>query len=293
MSIYMVATIQAGAETGVPSDNPSSRLDTGNTFTFVGALEVSDGASTFHGSGVALSANWILTAAHNTDLNDDGQVDATWTGTFHLPGYGAFTVDQAYTHADFTGFANPVVNDDLALLHLATPLSGTLPYPILGTATTGDMITLVGFGRSGYGSYGYTSNATLTDRRYGSNVIDTLGPDDEGSGLAEVFRYDFDAPSTTGLSDGSLGNDIETIIGPGDSGGPALKQTAAGWEVVGINTFTEGYGGKFGDTGGGVLTEPYRDWIQATMNVPEPGSSTLIFCAVLIMTLRRQRVFCS
>jgi hypothetical protein len=27
--------------------------------------------------------------------------------------------------------------------------------------------------------------------------------------------------------------------------------------LVGINTFTEGYGGRFGDIGGGVLVDPY------------------------------------
>lgn len=108
--------------------------------------------------------------------------------------------------------------------------------------------------------------------------------DDEGSGRAEVFRYDFDAPVTTGIIGGSLGNDIETIIGPGDSGGAALRQTVNGWELVGINTFTEGYGGRFGDTGGGVLVEPYIDWISQATGVPEPSGFLMVsFSALLLM----------
>lgn len=160
-------------------------------------------------------------------LTADGLPDTSWRGTFHLPGYGSFGVTQAFTNNDFTGFANPPVNDDLALLHLASPLPAGMDFTTLGSgARKGDFITLVGFGRSGYGSYGYTTNASLTDRRFGRNVIDSFQLDDEGAGRAEVFRDDFNAPATTGLPGGSLGNGIETIIGPGDSGGAALRQTA-------------------------------------------------------------------
>jgi hypothetical protein len=149
--------------------------------------------------------------------------------------------------------------------------------------------TLVGFGRSSYGSYGYTCNASLTDRRYGSNVIDRFQLDDEGTVVREVFRYDFDAPDTTGQPGGSLGNDVETIIGPGDSGGAALRQIADGWELVGINTFTEGYGGRFGDTGGGVLVEPYLDWIDGTTGIPEPGSAMMWGLSAVFLVWRREK----
>jgi hypothetical protein len=143
---------------------------------------------------------------------------------------------------------------------------------------------LVGFGRSGN-----STNASLTDRRYGSNVIDSFNLDDEGSGVFEIFRYDFDAPGTTGQIAGSLGNDVETIIGPGDSGGAALRQTADGWELEGINTFTEGYGGFFGDTGGGILMEPYLDWIYGTTGIPEPGCMALWISSAAILLWRRKR----
>jgi secreted trypsin-like serine protease len=285
----LTANILAGGETDSPPDTPSGRLDMGGMFPFVGSMAISSGGGNYRGSGVALSPEWVLTAGHNADVNDDGLPDTLWGGTFNLPGYGSFGVAQAFTHSSFTGFANPSVNDDLALLRLAVPLPLGMGFPILGSgASIGDFITLVGFGRSGYGSYGYTTDASLTDRRYGSNIIDSFQLDDEGSGRAEVFRYDFDAPSTTGLPGGSLGNDIETIIGPGDSGGAALKQTANGWELVGINTFTEGYGGRFGDTGGGVLVAPYMDWIAQTTGIPEPSSSVLSGLFAFLI-LRRKR----
>ncbi|MCX6878154.1 MAG: trypsin-like serine protease [Verrucomicrobia bacterium] len=185
-----------GGETDLPADTPSSRLDTAGEFAFVGSLAIAGGGGNYKGSAVALSPEWVLTAGHNVDLNDDGLPDAVWSGTFHLPGIGSFGVAQAFTPPGFTGFAKPTVNDDLALLHLSTPLPAGKGFPTLGSAAgLGEVITLVGFGRSGYGSYGYTTNATLTDRRFGSNIIDSFLLDDEGSGRAEVFRYDFDTPS--------------------------------------------------------------------------------------------------
>ncbi|MCX6878728.1 MAG: trypsin-like serine protease [Verrucomicrobia bacterium] len=285
----VTATILAGGETDLPADTPSGRLDTAGEFAFVGALAIAGGGGSYKGSAVALSRDWVLTAGHNVDVNDDGLPDAGWSGTFHLPGYGAFGVAQAFTPPGFTGFAQPAVNDDLALLHLASPLPVGVGFPTLGSGVgLGEVITLVGFGRSGYGSYGYTTSASLTERRFGANLIDSFQPDDEGSGLAEIFRYDFDAPSTTGFPGGSLGNDIETMIGPGDSGGAALRKTTAGWELVGINTFTEGYGGRFGDLGGGVLVDPYKDWIWQTTGIPEPGSAGLLMLGAITAAWRRR-----
>ncbi len=68
--------------------------------------------------------------------------------------------------------------------------------------------------------------------------------------------------------------------------GSALSR---GWELIGINTYTEGYGGRFGDTGGGVLVEPYIDWISQTTGIPEPSCFVMPMFSVLLM-LRRKRV---
>jgi len=186
--------------------------------------------------------------------------------------------------------AAPSVHDDLALLRLATPLPPGLGYPALAPLLgEGAEVYLVGFGRSGYGSYGYTTTASLTDRRFGANVLNTFFPDDEGTGVPEVFRHDFDDPATTGQPGGSLGNDRETIIGPGDSGGPVLQPTPDGWNLVGINTFTEGCGGRFGDIGGGVLVDPYADWILHTTGLPEPSWPALVLLAAAFLLRRRTR----
>ena len=273
-------------------DAPSTRIDSREDFPFVGGLAIAINGQSYIGSGVALSRNWILTAGHNADLNDDGAPDAGLTATFHLPNLGVFTVMTSITHPDFTGFGVPSVHDDLALLRLETPLPEGLTYPSLGAFIgVNDAFTMVGFGRSGYGSYGYTTGASLTARRFGENVFDTFWFDDEGSGLAEVFRYDFDAPDTTDQFGGSLGNNRESLIAPGDSGGPALIRSVDGWTVVGINTFTDGYGGQFGDHGGGIVLQPYLPWIHEVtgLTVPEPGTSALVLVFLFLAFRNRLR----
>ena len=140
-------------------------------------------------------------------MGDDGLPDAGLVSSFHLPGYGSYAVGQSFVHPDFSGFGNPSVHDDLALLRLDATLPAGLSYPDFGSFIgAGEEVFLVGFGRSGFGDYGYTTDSSLTDRRFGENVIDQLALDDEGSGAPEVFRYDFDSPDLTGQPNGSLGN---------------------------------------------------------------------------------------
>lgn len=270
--------ILAGGEFDLPADSPSSRLDTEGLYSFTGALEIFSGGYGYRGSGTALSEHWVLTAGHNADMDDDGQVDAGLSVNFHLPGYGSYAASSFTIHPDFTGFSNPSIQHDLCLLYFDSPLPSLL-FPALGDSLTLDATAaLIGYGRSGYGSYGYTTDASLNDRRFGFNVIDEFEMDGDGI----LFRYDFDDPNT---GDG-LGNDIETIIGPGDSGGSLLVGNA----LVGVNTFTEGYGGLFGDIGGGVALNSEWGWIHDTtgLAVPEPSSVLLFLFGVFNLTCWRR-----
>jgi secreted trypsin-like serine protease len=294
MATTYIPTILAGDENSLPDDFPSNRLDPTpgtSAYNFVGGLAISSDQGQFIGSASSIAPGWLLTAAHNVDIDGDGLADSGVSLQFHLPTYGVFSVSEVYIHSTYSGFANPSVNDDLALLRLSTSLPFTLNYPSLTVgASLGDRITLVGFGQSGFGSFGYTSSANLTDRRIGANVIDAFELDDEGSGIPEIFLYDFDSPDSFGSPGGSLGNDQESIIGPGDSGGAALLDTGNGLALVGINTFTEGGNGIFGERGGGVLVEPYLPWISATTGLPVPEPcSIVIVCLSVLSFLRRKR----
>jgi hypothetical protein len=284
--------ILAGDETALPADSPAARLDTlgsGSPFNAVGSLAISSGGFSYKGSATALSPNWVLTAGHNLDLKDNGEPDAGLAISLHLPGFGVFAASGFYTHPGFTGFGNPSVQRDLGLLYFENPLPAELYFPTLShNLQPGDEIVLVGFGRSGYGNYGYTTEASLTDRRIGYNVVDAFTTDDLGGGFPALFRYDFDAPDTFGMAEGSLGNDRESLIGPGDSGGPILLDMGSGYALAGVSTFTEGFGGRFGDIGGGIVLAPYLGWISDTtgLAVPEPSVFWLVLVGLVYLLTR-------
>ncbi len=294
-SVTPVHAIMAGAETGLPSDSPSNRLDplgAGSPFNAVGALAITSSGFNYKGSGVALSPNWVLTAGHNLDLDDNGSADLGLAVNFHLPSLGVYSASGFYTHPSFAGFSNPSIQRDLGLLYFATPLPTSLSFPTLSCSLQlRDEVTLVGFGRSGYGDYGYTTSASLTDRRTGRNLVDSFTTDDLGGGFPAVFRYDFDSPDTAGLAGGSLGNGAETLIGPGDSGGPVLVGWGTGYALAGISTFVEGYGGRFGDIGGGIILQPYLGWISDVtgLAVPEPSASCLVLTGLALAFASKRR----
>ncbi len=281
--------IMAGDENALPADSPANRLDllgAASPFNAVGSLSISAGGFSYIGSATAISPNWILTAGHNLDLNDNGTPTPGLSINFNLPGFGTYAASVFYTCPGFTGFGNPSIQNDLGLIYLANPLPAGVLYPSLqGNLSTGTEFLMAGFGRSGYGSYGYTTFASLTDRRIGYNVVDSFQTDQGGAGFNAIFLYDFSPPSTTGQPGGSLGNNLESIIGPGDSGGPALVADGSGYAIAGVNTFVEGYGGQFGDIGGGIVLAPYLDWIGDTtgLAVPEPSVSLLAILGLAIL----------
>lgn len=89
---------------------------------------------------------------------------------------------------------------------------------------------------------------------------------------------------------GSLAINLESLIGPGDSGGPLLLFDGSGYSIAGVNTFTEGYGGRFGDIGGGIVLAPYLDWIGNTtgLAIPEPSVCWLVSLGLAVLVSRRR-----
>jgi hypothetical protein len=85
-----------------------------------------------------------------------------------------------------------------------------------------------------------------------------------------------------GVCSAQLGNTFEAALGGGDSGGPSFvfDEATENWLLAGNNTFgLQGFGpfgiaGAFGDLFGGVIYDPYVEWIQSKI-VPEPGTAAL------------------
>ena len=305
-SAVPIPVIVAGDPAGSPPDSPDLRVDPNvpsSPFAGVGSIEIfRPGIGRFICTGTALSRYHILTAGHCVDFIADGVIDVDPANlTFHLNQNGPLSsnvgISQIHLHPDFTGFNNPTLHDDLAILTLSAPLPADMPiYPLLDTEiTNGTTFTMVGYGRSGDGITGSTIPPSFSVKRVGYNNADRRRFQDESPPLVrEIFDFDFDGPSGTGSMGGpTLGNNIEANLGGGDSGGPSFVFSNGQHYLAGVNTFQLGGGSipeapLFGSRGGGMLIHPYRAWIQGII-VPEPGTGALVLGAVILSIGRGRR----
>lgn len=322
----------AGDPNGTPPDSPAARVDLNTTTSiFAGAGSVFadlGSGSGYMGTGALVHGftpgkegvrNFVVTAAHVVDIDNNGSADfAPSAVSFILNAGSSFSqqiVAKSITiHPDFTGFNNPVVNDDIAVIELTANAASGVPVYNLSTASSGSaqVITSVGYGKSGDAINGYTIGPSFSVKRVGKNQRDAVGLDDEGSGASEVFYADFDGPNQStnvfdigspGFSpsiEGTLGNDVETTLGPGDSGGPSflsdwdtlqpLVGTDGNLILLGINNFTGAAIATtpyFGSFYGGMYIPAYAAWIDSV--IPEPTTLSLLALAGLAVLRRRKR----
>jgi hypothetical protein len=284
------SVIVAGDPTGTPADSPSKRIDpntTSSPFAGVGSLQIDTRRGTYICSATPISSTHVLTAGHCVDINNDGKStskDGIRGITFNLNYGGNLThgldAAQWFINPEFTGFARPSVNDDLAIIRLGTALPAGVPvYPLYANPlTAGTIVTLVGYGQSGDGVSGYYVNASFSVKRSGKNAVDAFYTEDDGGGpVQEVARLDFDGPTGNGTFGGpTLGNTVETTLGGGDSGGPGFVQVGSNFYLAVVNTFTQGFSApRFGSLGGGIAVPAYASWIQSILSGSgSPASGT-------------------
>jgi hypothetical protein len=281
--------------------------------------------------GKNLVRNYVLAAAHcldfaggideNGNQTGDGTPDVAPKDVTFLLNYGGnitsqISATEIHLFPDWHGFDNvngpegASINDDVALIRLSAPVPIGVPTYNLATSFSGNVesITSVGYGQSGSPS-GLTASASFTTKRVGENRADAVFNDDEGPANNtnfEGFEADFDGPTAATnvfnlgnpAIEGTLGNNVETTIGPGDSGSPSFLSDfntlnpilgADGQPIVyGINTFSgssqkfpaisaPGYGSVFG----GTLVSRYASWIDSVINpVPEPSTMLLALCGM-------------
>jgi secreted trypsin-like serine protease len=295
--------IIAGDPNGTPPDSPTNRIDPNTTtspWAGVGSIRITVGSNTFICTATPITPRHILTAAHCVDVNNNGTIDCAQNGvTFFLNFGGNLThsiqSSAIVVHPNWTGFGNPNVNDDLCVITLSEDLPAGVPIYNLftGVINAGTTFTAVGYGTTGDGVNGFISgSASFQTKRVGQNQMDQFLLDDEGSGNREIFQFDFDGPTGNGSMGGpTLGNDIETTFGGGDSGGPSFIFHDGQWKIAGVNTFIAGGTASaplFGSLAGGMYIPTYAPWINSVASVPEPATLSLTALGMTALARRRK-----
>lgn len=291
----------------------SAALAAESSYASVGWVGIQEGASTYRGSGVLISPEWVLTAAHNW-------LSEAVTGLeFHIGGetYTA-TAGDWLQHPNWV--ASPGVRhsqgSDIALFRLSRPVIGVAPATLYGgVSELGALVTLVGAGSAGTSATGPRPNSVPT--LYATtNVIDRVVSSDTGGLLAidfddgTAFRNSLAGTAifdTLGRQVVSLGGLtvvplasspqltwLEGTSAAGDSGGPAFADFGNGPEVVGLVSWgvnptnsANPYGSGSGDITYLTRVSAFHDWISTA--IPEPGGLCLLSMAAGGWVVSRKR----
>ena len=207
-----------------------------------------------------IAQQWALTAAHCAEETSLGVATARG-GTFAVEVAGQFReIDLVVKHPRYQqGAADDV---DLALIRFKVPLSS--PRPISLNTVKDELskvVTIVGWGYFGIGTLGrqYADGRM----RYATNRISQSG---------RYLRFKFDDPRE--IVSESL--PTEGMLGLGDSGGPALVETAAGVRLAGVAVgqlvnviYDEETQGRYGAIAIYERVSSHLQWIESVLNCGE------------------------
>jgi len=270
-------------------------------FRSVVAIHVADGDNVGIGSGVLISSQWILTAAHNFILPEETKNLPRLSDVSILVGNDpnrpskTLKVSQIIVHPHWTssdgGFEK---GTDLALVKLATPITDVTPAVVnfdLNGEKDKAYTWSCGFGdysqKAGQNSDDYSKKHAMVNvlDRIVNGFTTTLAGTTYNGGL---LAFDFDAPDGkyNTLGD-NIANEQERALGPGnsaaealemeggtvqgDSGGPIFMKINGVWKVCGL------LHGGVDDVAAGLKDSSYGDisvysrtasavaWIQATI----------------------------
>lgn len=237
----------------------------------------------------------VLTAAHC--ITDPlGNIDVTGIDVAMFPGDGrGLTFIEAtdwIVHPDWDG--DFFAGNDLAIITLASLVPSSVQrYEIYReTDEFGQVVEIVGFGRSGTGATGDVLPSGTRRRAFnrfeGTFDGNTLLTDFDNGDPAQNLLQALGVTSDLGLGV------LEGSTAPGDSGGPGFL----GGRVASITSFGATVGppididdqlnSSYGELAGFTRVSTYQDWITDN-TVPEPSTYLLIGSGLALVGLRRRR----
>jgi secreted trypsin-like serine protease len=307
-----LAAGRAGVIRGDVLDSFYTGLAAQSVYDSVGFLTWNEGESGYIASGTLISPEWVLTAGHV--VGGTNNYGAGVSGMIF--GLGSVYSGTGVTAKDWIPFSGWSSSNgdvwagvDLGLVRLSQPITSVTPALLdFSTPLLGLLGTNVGYGRSGTGTLGMSSDPGV--KRAGQNMIDARGGmvTTMGSGTLldldgispTVLFQDFDHP--TDLVASTMGSVTpvaqEYLIASGDSGGGLFIDVGGATKLVGVNSFlaslpypldATGANADYGDLAGVVSVQSFESWIFTVTGVPEPSVVSLLFFGLGGLVLMRRR----
>jgi secreted trypsin-like serine protease len=294
------------------NDSDYTSLAAQSVYDSVGFLRWNEGASGYIASGTLISPEWVLTAGHvvGGTNNYGAGVSGMCFGLGSVYSGTGIAATEWIPYAGWSSSNGDVwAGVDLGLVRLSQPITSVTPALLdFSTPLLGLLGTNVGYGRSGTGTLGMSSDPGV--KRAGQNMIDARGGmvTTMGSGTlldldgisSTVLFQDFDHP--TDLVASTMGSVTpvaqEYLIASGDSGGGLFIDVGGATKLVGVNSFlaslpypldTTGANADYGDLAGVVSVQSFENWIFTMTGVPEPSVVSLLFFGLGGLVLMRRR----
>jgi secreted trypsin-like serine protease len=294
------------------NDSVYTSLAAQSVYDSVGFLRWNEGASGYIASGTLISPEWVLTAGHvvGGTNNYGAGVSGMFFGLGSVYSGTGIAATEWIPYAGWSSSNGDVwAGVDLGLVRLSQPITSVTPALLdFSTPLLGLLGTNVGYGRSGTGTLGMSSDPGV--KRAGQNMIDARGGmvTTMGSGTLldldgispTVLFQDFDHP--TDLVASTMGSVTpvakEYLIASGDSGGGLFIDVGGATKLVGVNSFlaslpypldTTGANADYGDLAGVVSVQSFENWIFTMTGVPEPSVVSLLFFGLGGLVLMRRR----